>query len=208
VETIDATLLKNRVCEIIKTGADRASIMGALKAEFPGLEVPAQVFKKVKRTSDMDAEERVAFHAMGMLLPQMADLRPWGRLAKSDPDLCRDSLENLVAAVRRVINSYCGFEAHRPKEDQQERDELIAEMRSKGWSFGQISQNYQLKTGTPISPGNAQLIFARYAARQTEDLIRLLRPELYVEPLLEAIGRSVFERRFCAKDRRRANRKH
>jgi hypothetical protein len=177
--------------------------MRTLKSEFPGLAVPARAFRTVEQKAGREAEEeRAARVAMHTLARQMMDVKRWRQLGETNPEIYRWGLENLVRAIRTVMNRYCGFEANRPKEEQ-ERDDLIAEMRwSKGWSFARIAREYNKgNVEKPLTPSHVGLICTRHAASQTEQLIRFLRPDLDLEPILRTFNLPLFECPHCLRDR-------
>jgi hypothetical protein len=194
-EECDSAPMVARVQEIIRDGADMDSIMEAIRAQFGCLDPAAMLYQAVRATAEGDldeedrqAEEYIAHESIARLAAVMVDLERWRAVAAEDPDKHRGGLETLLRGIRIVINRYCGVEAHRPVRNQ-ERDDLIVKLkRESDRSFGQVALAYSRAAGKTITAKEVERICKRRIDKEAEALIRLLRPDIDLEPILEAFN--------------------
>lgn len=108
----------------------------------------------------------------GQALKKLQDFGRWHQLANAPKQFDKE-LELVFSEIRALLKLVCGIPSHRPKKERA-RDEEIWRLRHNQppLTFGQIAQ----KLG--MSPNSAERAYARYAARQKEELRRFL--ELFV----------------------------
>jgi len=174
------------VFNIIADGKDRRSIKKSLIQRFGSLDIPVTNSSlKLTCTEDgLPVEKAMPKLCLGIVVKKLVALPQWEQLASRDRRAYQDSLKQLLAGIRTIMNQYCCVEAHRPRKNSS-RDAMIVDLKrqSPDKTFGEIALSYTRKTGGRITPQLAERIWKRGFEVQVDKLINGLRPDLAMASL-------------------------
>jgi hypothetical protein len=187
-----------RANQIVMSGKDERSIKRALRREFGSFQVTAVIFQAWMNMhggegqfgdDDLADEGHICSSLMERLVSSQMNLPRWKKIAEEDPKAYRQALNRLLAAIRTVLNRYCGVESHAPRKDR-ERDELLMEIKrlKPDWTFAQVAREYNRRTGKEIQSNHVERIYVRCCERETVRLIRAWRPDIDLGDILKAFN--------------------
>jgi hypothetical protein len=94
-------------------------------------------------------------------IAQIADVPRWAALATSDPKKFRSQREAALREYKKTLNSFCGIQSHRPKNEAQLLLISTITMTHPDWSFGQVAREYTRRSGKPMTAKIAERTYAR-----------------------------------------------